>query len=567
MAQTFRFKTREVQVGSVGIGGDNPIRIQSMTTTDTKDVYATVEQIKKLVDHGCELVRVTVQGIKEAESCESIKNRLLKDGILIPLIADIHFFPQAALFVADFVEKVRINPGNFVDKRAVFKKITYDDSTYAKELLRIEEKFLPLVEKCKRLKKPIRIGTNHGSLSDRIMNRFGDTPEGMIESAFEYARICRNHDFHDLIFSMKSSNPKVMIQAYRLLVKRMEELGWDYPLHLGVTEAGYGLEGRLKSAIGTGTLLLEGIGDTIRVSLTEDPWNEIEPCKQLIKLTNREPLKEKGVDTIEKRSIQWPNFPLHKDGSIIGKDLYLETPPIKQLIKGEHSLPIVSIDQLPHQISPFALQLEDESPTLWTHLLHFKPDLILLSPSKNRLFRARRFFSFLKEHKLPIPVLLAFSYSCPKEELPLVAGSEMGALLIDGLGEGIFIDGPYDLQYIEELSLALLQAARMRMTKADFISCPSCGRTLFELQEVSARIRSKTAHLAGVKIAIMGCIVNGPGEMADSDFGYVGSKPGMIDLYLGKTCVEKNIPFEHADEKLIGLIKREGSWIEPALAD
>lgn len=508
--QTVRFKTRSVPVGPVAIGGDNPIRIQSMTTSNTRDVEATIEQIIKLADVGCEIARVTVQGKKEAESCEGIKNGLLKRGYTIPLVADIHFYPPAAMLVAEFADKVRINPGNFVDKRASFKVIEYDDRTYEQELLKIEEGFAPLVEKCKRLKKAMRIGTNHGSLSDRIMNRFGDTPRGMVESAFEFARVCRKYDYHDFVFSMKASNPVVMMHAYRLLVAEMMQVGWDYPLHLGVTEAGAGEDGRIKSAMGIGALLLDGIGDTIRVSLTEDPWDEIEPCKKLVKYA--EEMRGKGIDPFEEKHRDFRNLerrevdvvqPLHEKGSVLLKS----------------TMP---------------------------------PDsCIVFRPKVSPVHEARRFAEELKAKGNRLPLIVELNDDCV-----IRAGMEYGAILCDGLAEGVRVKD-------EAFGLNLLQSARMRMSKTDFISCPGCGRTLFDLQEVSRRIREKTAHLPGVKIAIMGCIVNGPGEMADADFGYVGSKPGKIDLYVGKTCVQRDVEFADADLKLIELIQAHGKWIDP----
>lgn len=546
-----RFRTREVMVGNVGVGGNNPIRIQSMTTSNTRDVEATVNQAIRLADAGCEIVRVTVQGIKEADACEAIKNTLIQKGYSTPLVADIHFYPPAAMRVIDFVDKVRINPGNFVDKRASFKTIEYDDASYALEIEKIEEKFTPLVEKCKLLKKSMRIGTNHGSLSDRILNRFGDTPRGMLESAFEFARVCRKNNFHDFMFSMKSSNPKVMIQAYRLLIEEMKTLGWDYPLHLGVTEAGHGEDGRIKSAMGIGSLLLEGIGDTIRVSLTEDPWHEIDACKRLTQLKPQ----EIPFSLIQKRNVNFPkNLPLHRDGSVClkydekqspeGVDLLLKNPiTLKEarfsLIK-EHA--IVRVD----------------SPDNWDYLKKLQPDLIIL----DRFPENRSFFEWLEKEKISTPVILHFTYDCSKEDLVIRAAAELGSLLCDGLGNGIWIEGPYEYDFLKNLSFNILQAARMRTFKTDFISCPSCGRTLFDLQDVSARIRARTAHLPGVKIAIMGCIVNGPGEMADADFGYVGSKPGMIDLYVGKNCVEKDITFAEADDRLVDLIKKHNRWVE-----
>lgn len=639
--QTKRCPTRVVMVGNVGVGGHHPVRIQSMTTSSTRDVEATVDQAIRLADAGCEIVRVTVQGMKEADACEGIKNGLLKRGYTIPLVADIHFYPPAAMRVVDFVDKVRINPGNFVDKRASFKIIEYDDVSYAQELLKIEEKFSPLVDKCKRLKRAMRIGTNHGSLSDRIMNRYGDTPAGMVESALEFARICRKMDYHDIIFSMKASNPQVMIQAYRLLSAAMYELGWDYPLHLGVTEAGEGEDGRVKSAMGIGTLLLDGIGDTIRVSLTEDPWLEIDPGQRLIRLAEAhegkgiEPFDEQYrlIDQFRRRSVEFDaQVPLHRNGTVflsvpqqeikdanfyqkIGCEGSFGRPKLKSMTAdnlvlhefsldkettqrlqqvreigvgifssnpGVPSIPIVSLSDalqarqwqakterfalhpFQPQTMPLVIQILNETPEQWQALISLKPSLILLSPSENRLHYCRHFFEWLQDQKLVIPVILHFNYQCPQEDVTLLASMECGALLCDGLGEGVWLEGPYPLDFIRQLSFSILQAARMRMSKTDFISCPSCGRTLFDLQDVTKRIQKRTSHLPGVKIAIMGCIVNGPGEMADADFGYVGSKPGKIDLYVGKECVERDIDFSEADDRLIALIKAHDRWIEPA---
>lgn len=547
--QTRRRKTREVLVGNVGVGGNNPVRIQSMTTSNTRDVEATVDQIIRLADAGCEIARVTVQGMKEADACEGIKNGLIQKGYTIPLVADIHFYPPAAMRVADFADKVRINPGNFVDKRAIFKKREYDDASYADEILKIEEGFAPLVEKCIRLKRAMRIGTNHGSLSDRIMNRYGDTAFGMVESALEFARVCRKMNYHDFMFSMKASNPLVMIQAYRLLVAEMEKLGWDYPLHLGVTEAGAGEDGRVKSAMGIGSLLLDGIGDTIRVSLTEDPWAEIDPCQRLIEFAQMyegkwvEPFEEKHrhIEEISRRtSVILP--PLHRDGTVVSIAPVSDKAPFK---------PDFVLDQ--------AIIVKDDN---WDQLLESKPPFVLFSPSKSRLHQGRKFFEWLHEKNLTIPVIHYFDYDCSFDDLIIRASAECGALLADGLGEGICLKTPYSSDDITSLSFNILQAARMRTFKTEFISCPGCGRTLFDLQQVSKRIRDRTSHLPGVKIAIMGCIVNGPGEMADSDFGYVGSKPGKVDLYIGKTCVQKDIDFADADDRLIDLIKQHGRWIE-----
>lgn len=619
-ARTLRAPTRVIHVGSVTLGGNHPIRIQSMTTSDTRDVEATVEQIVKLADAGCEIARVTVQGIKEAEACEGIKNRLLQKGLNIPLVADIHFYPPAALKAVEFVEKVRINPGNFVDKRASFKVIEYDDASYELELIKIEEKLLPLIEKCKRLKRVIRIGTNHGSLSDRIMNRFGDTPQGMVESALEFARICRKYDFHDFVFSMKASNPQVMILAYRLLAAEQRLLGWDYPLHLGVTEAGEGEDGRIKSAIGIGSLLLDGLGDTIRVSLTEDAWKEIDPCKRLIALAKHyesyqgAPFKEpfRNFEALSKRNVSFPkNSAMHKEGTVmlsseapsdsafykaIGHDALLGKPKLKasgtdilfssisrkelEAIGVGHlsppsgeGVPLLTLKEAkarqelarftPLSQAPCALLIENDLEADEKLIQTVNPLFIAFSPPSDKVHQSRRFFSWLQEKGLSYPVLLAFHYEVSEDDLVIHAAAEAGSLLVDGLGEGLWLQGPYPLETLHRLSFGILQAARRRMIKTDFISCPSCGRTLFDLQEVTRRIKSQTAHLPGVKIAIMGCIVNGPGEMADADFGYVGSRPGMIDLYVGKNCVEKNIPFADADARLIALLKTHGAWTDP----
>ena len=475
-----RRSTCTVTVGNVSIGSAHPIRIQSMTTSSTRDINATVDQIKHLADSGCEIARVTVQGKKEAIACEGIKNALIQSGYSIPLVADIHFYPPAAMVVAEFVDKVRINPGNYLDKRGIILE-NFEE--------RIDEGFAPLVLKCKERGIAMRIGVNHGSLAERMMTAYGDTPDGMVASALEYAKVCRKYDYHNFLFSMKSSNTIVMIDAYRKLVSAMDELGWNYPLHLGVTEAGRGIAGRIKSAVGIGSLLLDGMGDTIRVSLTEDPWYEIEPCKELIALAEarRAPSKVVKRDRIPS--------PVHPDGAVITDD------------EGIHA---------PY----FEMQ-------------------------KHTLASARAYLATSDE-----PMILRYT-----EKNPIWAAAELGALLIDGFGSGICMPD-------RELALTILQACRMRSTKTEFISCPSCGRTLFDLQEVSQRIEEKTSHLPGVKIAIMGCIVNGPGEMADADFGYVGSRPGKIDLYVGKTCVEKDIDMEIADQKLIDLIKAHGRWIE-----
>lgn len=622
--RTRRRPTREVKVGGVGIGGNNPLRIQSMTTSPTRDVDATVRQIMKLADSGCDLVRVTVQGIKEAEACESIKNELVRLGYEVPVVADIHFYPPAAMKVVDFVDKVRINPGNFVDRRASFKQLSYDEASYAEELQRLEETFLPLVEKCQRLKKALRLGVNHGSLSDRIMSRYGNTPAGMVESALEFAVVCRKVDFHDIVFSMKASNPLVMIEAYRRLVAKMYELGWDYPLHLGVTEAGAEEEGRIKSGMGMGALLLDGLGDTLRVSLTEDPWQEVVPCRQLISVAQSyeaapgvAPFMERHRQPFacQRRAVAYPEgLNLTPEGSVVmaissgqlkqpgwegriglkkGPEgwqrsprtvdaLWLRDRPETVEVGGalkelrrldipvfcrerlEGTVPLRTLEEGPEG-GCWAAQVAGGGPETWKQWLTNPPACVFLSFQENRLAACRRFIEWACEEGWAVPMFLHFAYAEGKEETTLRAAAEYGALLCDGLGEGICLEAEgQTLEDVRELSLGLLQAARRRAFKAEFISCPGCGRTLYNLQEVAGRIRRRMGHLAGVKIAIMGCIVNGPGEMSDADFGYVGSGTGKIDLYVGKECVERAIDFVDAEERLVALLKSHGRWCEPS---
>lgn len=566
-----------------------------MTTSDTRDVKTTVEQIIKLAEEGCEIARVTVQGKKEAEACEAIKNELIKKKYTIPLVADIHFYPPAAMIVADFADKVRINPGNFVDKRASFKSIVYDEKSYAEEIERLEEKFSPLVEKCKRLKRVIRIGTNHGSLSDRIMTKYGDSPRGMVESALEYACVCRKLNYHDIIFSMKASNTVVMIEAYRLLVAEMMKREWNYPLHLGVTEAGEGEDGRVKSAIGIGSLLLDGLGDTLRVSLTEDPWHEVDPCRRLATLAQSyenkgiEFFEEKGrkIDELIRRPVEIVP-PLHRDGSVIvsvtneevtsdsffndlGCKIQLGYPEKTQasvdaVIATDRHPKLLKLEEAGIRVifNPYYITEDDST---WDAIFLKKPEILFFAPSNHYLHHTRKFFEWIKTRRVNLPVILSFSYTCLEQDLMIHAPAEFGSLLCDGLGDGIFLNANFSLSLRRSLSFAILQGARMRSSKTEFISCPGCGRTLFDLQTVAAKIRSKTAHLPGVKIAIMGCIVNGPGEMADADFGYVGSLPGKIDLYVGKERIEKNIAMEDAVDHLIALIKKYGRWIEPQTSE
>lgn len=517
-----RRKTREVVVGNVGIGGKNPVRVQSMTTTKTADVDATVAQIQQLADAGCEIVRVTVQGKKEADACEHIKNRLIQLGISTPIVADIHFYPPAALRVADFVEGIRINPGNYADRRATFSESGLTEEEFEKGLEKIEEKFAPLVLKCKTLGRAMRIGTNHGSLSDRIMTKYGDSPEGMVASALEYAEICRKYDYHNFVFSMKSSNTLVMSEAYRLLVDAMDRLGWDYPLHLGVTEAGAGVSGRVKSAAGIGGLLLDGIGDTIRVSLSEEPVAEIPACQTILHGGI-----ENGAYTLW--TLDNPN--VHPQGSVFVSGL---------------------CEDADTSFDPSMLKKAT---------LH--DAVLIVECHGNATLAARHVVKSCSEAGVSPVLILKKYFSGSEEEVALKAGAEMGGALIDKIAHGVCIEADLSAAQKTAMGFSLLQGCRMRSTKTEFIACPSCGRTLFNLMDVTKRIEQKTSHLPGVKIAIMGCIVNGPGEMADADFGYVGSKTGMVDLYVGKTCVERGIPEKDADNALIHLIKEHGRWVDP----
>jgi len=624
--ETVRFPSREVMVGNVGIGGSNPIRIQSMTTTPTHDIPATIDQVMRLADSGCEIARITVQGKKEAFACEGIKNGLVKRGYLIPLVADIHFYPPAAMTVVDFVDKVRVNPGNFVDRRASFKEIEYTDETYHKELEKIEKKFAPLIEKCKSLKKALRIGTNHGSLSDRIMNRYGDTAYGMVESALEFARVCRKYDFHDFVFSMKSSNTHVMIEAYRLLIATMYRENWDYPLHLGVTEAGEGEDGRVKSAIGIGALLLDGLGDTLRVSLTEDPWHELDPCRRLIAMAQQYktiagktsiviPSRKKSdiqrsattklpfmhrqssvVLSVTEEDIEAEGFfetlGCSYNGETLSKalmsvDAVIVTSKVSGSVALEKiaalqkanigvissftlsgAIPLLSVnDEYSSEEKNCAVTIQTQDRNEWQQMLALMPSLIILAPANDHFHNTRNFFAWLAKQSVDIPVILSLSSDLSEEDMVIRASAVCGSLLCDGFGKGLHIKSLFGIDFDRKLSLNILQGSRKRISKTEFMSCPGCGRTLFNLQDVAKRIRERTAHLSGVKIAIMGCIVNGPGEMADADFGYVGSNPGKIDLYVGKNRVEKNIDFEEADDRLVALIKAHGRWREPHLAE
>ncbi len=625
------------------MGSNFPIRIQSMTTTDTMDTEGSVAQIKRMVEAGCELIRLTAPSINEAKNLENIKKQLKADGIHVPLVADIHFTPNAAEMAARLVEKVRINPGNYADKKK-FEIFDYTDHAYEAELDRIREKFVPLVKICKTYGTAMRIGTNHGSLSDRILSRYGDTPMGMVESAMEFLRIAESENFHNIVLSMKSSNPQVMVQAYRLLVQTMEENNMYYPLHLGVTEAGDGDDGRIKSALGIGALLEDGIGDTIRVSLTEDPEFEVPVAKMLAKRyesraghpeINPKIQLNNGLPVIAERENQtWNpfaytkrltveafNFGAHHVPRVIADLSYIAQLTPEHLQAIGHNFDVVADKWTMTDVGadyvylgsnkadfmlPMGLQAIYDQQTwielsdkqgayplidaneisqskVYSSTLNFVqieasdlnelileqiknvPHAVLIISSKQeaKMPEIRNAFFFLEQKNYPQPVVVKNSFEASLEGAMLYTSTDTGSLLIDGFADGIMISSKQlSAKRLNDICFGILQAARVRISKTEYISCPSCGRTLFDLQETTARIRKQTDHLKGIKIAIMGCIVNGPGEMADADYGYVGSGPGKITLYKGKEVVKKGVNTEFAVNELINLIKENGDWTE-----
>jgi len=626
-----RRKTIEVKIGNTALGGNNPIRVQSMTTCDTMDTDCTVQQAIRMVEAGCEYVRITAPSIREAENLKLIKQKLLSQGINTPLVADIHYTPNAAMEAAKHVEKVRINPGNFADKKK-FETLEYTDDSYQEEIERIKEKFIPLITQCKKYNTALRIGTNHGSLSDRILSRYGDTPMGMVESALEFVRICEGENFFQIVLSMKASNTRVMVQAYRLLVNKLEEEGLKpYPLHLGVTEAGDGEDGRIKSSVGIGTLLEDGLGDTIRVSLTEEPELEMPVAKSMInRYTNYAQKKLKIVSTYSKnpfkyearktqevadfggegsprvianyskqklknvenlyaigyRYIQatdkWISLDTAADYIYIGnKNIDIELPSgLRAIIDStiwnrnrfaSNTFPLFSIKDYVHaehkhqELNFLEIDLSSQDPL---PVIDDTTVLLLMSNDKNSMPVFRQFVLHLMQEEIKAPVVLAHSYSgLNTDDFQLYSATDIGGVLIDGLANGIMIKYTTPTCNFNELSnntaFGILQAARTRMSKTEYISCPSCGRTLFDLQLTTAKIKERTDHLKGVKIGIMGCIVNGPGEMADADYGYVGAGIEKISLYKGQEVVQKGLKPEVAVDALIQLIKDDGRWVEP----
>ena len=613
-----RFQTREVAVGDVRVGGDQPLRIQSMTTTDTMDTMGTVEQSIRMIDAGCEIVRITAPSKKEAENLKNIRDELHRRGYKTPLVADIHFTPNAAEIAARIVEKVRVNPGNYADKKK-FEILEYTDAQYNAELERIRERFLPLVKICKEEGTAMRIGTNHGSLSDRIMNRYGDTPLGMVESAMEFTRICIDKNYHEIIFSMKASNPQVMIQAYRLLVATMMKEGMDYPLHLGVTEAGEGEDGRIKSAVGIGALLEDGLGDTIRVSLTEEPEAEIPVAKALVdryssdrstqlpeiadppfhpyEYEKRQSVNVNNVGGKEVPRViidlsdleiitpaylkhcghyyneeldKWTTADAAADFIYIGnKSIDFDLPGMVSVIQDSASWSIApqtyplfkgtNKANTSTDLNFVQCSLGDLDET-FINALPANSVLVLEAKTDHAMAEMRAAFFNLGTD---LPVIMKRDFSeLDREHCRLYASTDFGGLLIDGFGDGIWLNSNQDKDFINQTAFGILQATRTRISKTEYISCPSCGRTLFDLQETTAMIRNRTDHLKGLKIGIMGCIVNGPGEMADADYGYVGSGKGVISLYKGKEVVRKNIPAENAVSELIDLIKEHDDWVD-----
>ena len=560
-----RRPTRTVFVGQVAVGGNAPIRVQSMTTSDTKDTANLIPEIEALVNAGCEIVRVTVPTQADCDNLPIIRAEMKKRGLKVPLVADIHFTPSIALKSVEFVEKVRINPGNFVDKK-LFKVWEYTDQQYQEELSRLHEKFSPLVLKCKEYGIAMRIGTNHGSLSDRIMNRYGDTPAGMVESAMEFLKICEDHDYKNIILSMKASNVQVMIEAYRLLAKRLLETNRDYPFHLGVTEAGFGKEGRVKSAIGIGTLLEEGIGDTIRVSLTEDSVHEVPVAFQLVsKYNSLHALNLGKPDKSYKLPDLQPKTPNPDPVRVwIPSNFSAQEIETYQKSSDGKERPIEGIDQTDIRLQPKNLE---EIPSLLDKALlelsKTKTTKIFSVEAFDRVSAYRRLSEELNKRKIQAQIHLRYR-ELPNENPLLAASIFLGSLLNDGIGQSVEIESSLSLQDTMDLSYDILQGCRLRISKTEYISCPSCGRTQFDLQTTTDKIKNVTSHLKGVKIAVMGCIVNGPGEMADADFGYVGTGPKKVSLYVGKECVERNIPEAEALDRLVSLIKTHNRWVAPS---
>ena len=570
-----RRQTRVCMVGNIGIGGENPIRVQSMLTSDTRDAAACVNEALELAAVGCEIVRVTAQTRVIAENLQHIRDGIRAAGCDVPLVADIHFKPDAAMEAVKWVEKVRVNPGNYADKKKFAVK-EYTDEQYAEEVAYMEAQFVPLVQECKRLGRAMRIGTNHGSLSDRIMNRHGDTPHGMVESALEFARIARAHDYHNFLFSMKASNPKVMIEAYRLLVAHLNDLGsdWNYPIHLGVTEAGDGEDGRIKSAIGIGSLLADGIGDTIRVSLTEDAVYEIPVAKAIVTCNtriaqkggaNESPIGKHDPFSYERRKSERLTFGTLAVGGEETVRVFTSRAKWDAVAHKLDKLGDFQPEIVIEDSSVLALDPRDASAIASLNAASSAQLVTVMDGLDLAPIHAFRLLAAKVDARHPI--LLKDTFTPPVESTDfqnalLTAATNIGSLLCDGIGDAVIVQGETAPGQSLRISYNILQAAGTRIFKTDYVACPSCGRTLFNLQNTTQKIRASTGHLKGVRIAVMGCIVNGPGEMADADFGYVGGAPGKINLYVGKTAVKFNIPEEEAVERLVDLIREHGKWVD-----
>lgn len=544
-----RRPTNEVRVGRVVFGGDNPVRLQSMTSTSTMDTDGSVEQIKRILDAGADAVRLTAQGVREAENLGEISKRLRAEGYDAPLVADIHFNPKAAFAAAEIVEKVRINPGNFIDPARTFRQLTFTDEEYASELQRLEDKLVPFIELCRANNTAIRIGVNHGSLSDRIMSRYGDTPAGMVESAMEFLRVFARHNFSDVVISIKASNTLVMVETVRRLVEAMDGEDMHYPLHLGVTEAGNGEDGRVKSALGIGALLADGIGDTIRVSLSEAPEREIPVARMLA-----DHFQYNENEEIE--GTYYPGFdrlaPARRKSRRIGG-------------VGGHGSVVLGVDPIySSDLVPISANLPHKT-VIEIAEKHPESILVITATGRNVSGRVRSALHALTAAGITNPIIVSLCYDDkPIEQVTVEASADFGAILLDGFVDGIALNANRLLaEERGRLCLAILQAARLRFSHTEYISCPGCGRTLFDLEDTVDKIKKATSHLPGLKIGVMGCIVNGPGEMADADYGYVGAAAGMVSLYKGKECIEKNIPSSEALSRLIQLLKDEGRWIEP----
>ncbi len=560
-----RRQTIEVNIGDTPLGGDNPIRIQSMTNTSTMDTEASVAQCQRIAEVGGDYVRLTAQGVREAENIGVIRDTLRQQGITTPLVADIHFNPRAATAAAPVVDKVRINPGNFVDPGRVFKKIEYTDEQYCEELTRIDNAFTPFLQLCKKNNTAIRIGVNHGSLSDRIMSRYGDTPAGMVESAMEFLRICVARDFKDVVISIKASNTVVMVETVRRLVRGMEAESMKFPLHLGVTEAGDGEDGRVKSAVGIGTLLAEGIGDTIRVSLSEDPENEIPVAASLVNYISQRaeaaPINgewTKGYDPVQ---------PSRRESTLIngigGENVAVVIAADKTAKYEADTHPDYFIDDIDCLLIDAGSPINEIASEV---KLHPQSVILLSSSHKNNVGEIQAAIHTLSTMGVRNPIIPHLTYNgITPEEVALRAAADFGTLLMNGIRDGIWLESDsMTPAQLARLSFGILQAARQRFTRTEYIACPGCGRTLFDLQGTLQQVKAATGHLKGLKIGVMGCIVNGPGEMADADYGYVGAAAGKVSLYKGKNCMEKNIPSEEALPHLIQLIKENGDWVDPA---